>query len=98
MTNTEMRPANFDVVIIGGGIHGAGIAQACSAAGYSCLLLEKKTWASATSSKSSKLLHGGLRYLQTGQLKLVHECLQERERLLKNSPSLARINQFYIPI
>ncbi|MBK8101892.1 MAG: FAD-dependent oxidoreductase [Cellvibrionales bacterium] len=98
MTNTKMRPANFDVVIIGGGIHGAGIAQACSAAGYSCLLLEKKTWASATSSKSSKLLHGGLRYLQTGQLKLVRECLQERERLLKNAPSLARINQFYIPI
>jgi len=98
MTDTEVLAANFDVVIIGGGIHGAGIAQACSAAGYSCLLLEKNTWASATSSKSSKLLHGGLRYLQTGQLKLVRECLQERERLLKNAPSLARINQFYLPI
>ncbi len=88
----------YDIVIIGGGIHGAGVAQACAAAGYDCLLLEKNDWAWATSSRSSKLLHGGLRYLQTGQLKLVYECLQERERLLKNAPSLARINWFYLPI
>ena len=71
----------YDIVIIGGGIHGAGVAQACSAAGYDCLLLEKNDWAWATSSRSSKLLHGGLHYLQTGQLKLVYECMQERELL-----------------
>lgn len=88
----------YDVVIVGGGIHGAGIAQACAAAGYQCLLLEKNDWGWATSSRSSKLLHGGLRYLQTGQLKLVRECLQERERLLRNAPGLARINWFYLPL
>ncbi|MFO1348638.1 MAG: FAD-dependent oxidoreductase [Pseudomonadales bacterium] len=98
MANTEPLAPHYDITIIGGGIHGAGIAQACSAAGYRCLLLEKNTWASATSSKSSKLLHGGLRYLQTGQFKLVYECLQERERLLKNAPALAHINQFYLPV
>jgi glycerol-3-phosphate dehydrogenase len=76
----------YDVVIVGGGIHGAGVAQACAAAGYQCLLLEKNDWGWATSSRSSKLLHGGLRYLQTGQLKLVRECLQERELLLKKRP------------
>ncbi len=90
--------SNYEIIIVGGGIHGAGIAQACAAAGYQCLLLEKNTWASATSSKSSKLLHGGLRYLQTGQFKLVRECLEERELLLKNAPSLARINQFILPV
>jgi glycerol-3-phosphate dehydrogenase len=88
----------YDVVIVGGGIHGAGVAQACSAAGYQCLLLEKNDWGWATSSRSSKLLHGGLRYLQTGQLKLVRECLHERERLLKNAPDLAHINWFYLPL
>ncbi len=98
MINVDTCPTFYDVVVIGGGIHGAGIAQACSAAGYHCLLLEKNTWASATSSRSSKLLHGGLRYLQTGQLTLVRECLQERERLLKNAPQLAHLNQFYLPV
>ncbi|HQQ63474.1 MAG TPA: FAD-dependent oxidoreductase [Pseudomonadales bacterium] len=95
MNNT--RP-DYDAVIIGGGIHGAGAAQACAAAGYRCLLVEKNNWGAATSSKSSKLLHGGLRYLQTGQLKLVYECLHERERLLRYAPKLAHINWFYIPV
>lgn len=90
--------ADYDAIIIGGGIHGAGAAQACAAAGYRCLLIEKNNWGTATSSKSSKLLHGGLRYLQTGQLKLVYECLHERERLLRYAPKLAHINWFYIPV
>ncbi len=98
MNNTEDFSSFYDAIIVGGGIHGAGIAQACSAAGYRCLLLEKNTWASATSSRSSKLLHGGLRYLQTGQFRLVRECLQERETLLRNAPTLAHINTFYLPI
>ena len=88
----------YEIVIIGGGIHGAGAAQACAAAGYRSLLIEKNDWGWATSSRSSKLLHGGLRYLQTGQLKLVRECLQERERLLRNAPDLAHINWFYLPV
>ena len=98
LENHEDTNNFYDIVIIGGGIHGAGVAQACAAAGYDCLLIEKKDWAWATSSRSSKLLHGGLRYLQTGQLKLVYECLQERERLLKNAPDLAHINWFHLPI
>lgn len=98
MTDTESTEAFYDIVIVGGGIHGAGVAQACTAAGYQCLLLEKNDWGWATSSRSSKLLHGGLRYLQTGQLKLVRECLHERERLLENAPDLAHINWFYLPL
>lgn len=89
---------SYDVIVTGGGIHGAGIAQACAAAGYSCLLLEKRDWATGTSSRSSKLLHGGLRYLQTGQFALVRECIQERERLLHHAPDIARINWFYLPV
>ena len=93
----KLKP-HYDVLVVGGGINGAGAAQACAAAGYSCLLVEKQDWAWATSSRSSKLLHGGLRYLQTAQFRLVRECLQERERLLLNAPELARINWFYLPL
>lgn len=98
MTEDFHKEYFYDVVVIGGGIHGAGAAQACAAAGYRCLLVEQQAWGWATSSRSSKLLHGGLRYLQTGQLKLVRECLQERERLLCNAPELAHINWFYLPL
>lgn len=88
----------YEVTIVGGGIHGAGIAQAAAAAGYSVLLLEKSDWAAGTSSKSSKLIHGGLRYLQSGQFSLVRESIQEREILLKIAPDLVRRNNFYIPV
>lgn len=91
-------PDDYDAVIIGGGIHGCGAALVFAQAGYRCLLLEKQDWAWATSSRSSKLLHGGLRYLQTAQFRLVHECLQERERLLSTHPTLTRINWFYLPV
>lgn len=91
-------PASFDVAVIGGGIHGAGVAQAASAAGYSTLLVERDTWAAATSRASSKLVHGGLRYLESGQLSLVYHSLQERRHLLRNAPQLVRAVQFYIPI
>jgi glycerol-3-phosphate dehydrogenase len=85
-------------VVIGGGIQGAGIALVAVKSGYSVLLLEKNTWASGTSSKSSKLIHGGLRYLQTGQFKLVYECLAERQWMLEQMPDLVKPNWFYIPI
>lgn len=88
----------YEVTIIGGGIHGAGIAQAAAAAGYSVLLLEKNDWAAGTSSKSSKLIHGGLRYLQSGQFSLVRESIKEREILLKIAPDLVQRNNFYIPL
>jgi glycerol-3-phosphate dehydrogenase len=97
-TATIMTDSHYEVLVVGGGIHGAGAAQACTAAGYRCLLVEQRDWGWATSSRSSKLLHGGLRYLQTGQLKLVRECLHERERLLRNAPGLAQINWFYLPL
>ena len=88
----------YDVLVVGGGIQGAGVAQAAAAAGYSVLLLEKTEIAGATSSKSSKLIHGGLRYLETGQFKLVRECLREQAILLKIAPDLVKLVRFHIPI
>jgi len=89
----------YDIIIIGGGIQGAGVAQAAAICGYKTLVLEKFPAAGlGTSCKSSKLIHGGLRYLETGQLKLVKECLLERKRLLKNAPHLVKLISFYIPI
>ena len=90
--------ANYDVVIIGGGIHGVGVAQAASAAGHSVLLLEKNELASGSSSRSSKLIHGGLRYLESAQFSLVHECLHERHLLLSLAPDLVYLDRFYIPL
>lgn len=98
MNKTAALKHQYDVTVIGGGIHGAGIAQAAAAAGYKVLLLEKTAWAAGTSSKSSKLIHGGLRYLQSGQFGLVRESIREREILLKIAPELVRRNNFYIPL
>jgi glycerol-3-phosphate dehydrogenase len=88
----------FDVVIVGAGIHGSGIAQAAAAAGHSVLLLEQTAVAAGSSSRSSKLIHGGLRYLETGQFALVHESLRERTLMLRLAPELVRLQRFYIPI
>jgi glycerol-3-phosphate dehydrogenase len=93
-----MAEAYYDIIVIGGGIHGAGVAQAAAAHGYSVLLLEKSEIGAATSSKSSKLIHGGLRYLETFQFGLVKECLHERALLLRNAPDLVKLLPFYIPI
>ena len=93
-----MAEAYYDIIIIGGGIHGAGVAQAAAAHGYSVLLLEKSAIGAGTSSKSSKLIHGGLRYLETFQFGLVKECLRERTLLLRNAPELVKLLPFYIPI
>ena len=93
-----MGAERYDVVVIGAGIHGAGIAQAAAARGHSVLLLEQHSPAFGTSSRSSKLIHGGLRYLESGQLALVRECLRERELLLKLAPELVRLVPFYIPV
>ena len=91
--------AGYDIIIIGAGIQGAGVAQAAAACGYNTLVIEKFPEAGmGTSSKSSKLIHGGLRYLETGQFKLVNECLRERKTLLKNAPSLVKLLPFYIPV
>jgi glycerol-3-phosphate dehydrogenase len=87
-----------DVVVVGGGIHGVGMAQAVSAAGHSVLLLEEQALASGSSSRSSKLIHGGLRYLESGELRLVRESLHERTTLLRLAPELVRLRRFYIPV
>ncbi|MBT7443105.1 MAG: FAD-dependent oxidoreductase [Methylococcales bacterium] len=89
---------DYDIIIIGGGIHGAGAAQAASAAGYRTLVLEKNSIGSGTSCKSSKLIHGGLRYLESAQFGVVKSCLNERRLLLKNAPDLVHLTPFYIPI
>jgi glycerol-3-phosphate dehydrogenase len=88
----------YDVVVVGGGIHGAGVAQAATAAGYSALLMEKEAPAAGTSSRSSKLIHGGLRYLESAQFGLVRESLYERDTLLRNAPGLVRLVPFLIPV
>ena len=88
----------YDVVIIGGGIHGAGVLQAAVAAGHSALLIERRTLASGTSSRSSKLIHGGLRYLESGQFALVRESLCERAIHLRIAPELVELKPFFIPV
>jgi len=89
---------SYDVVIVGGGIHGVGVAQAAAARGHSVLVLEQTAIAHGTSGRSSSLIHGGLRYLETAQLSLVKECLHERKLLLRLAPELVRLVPFYIPI
>jgi glycerol-3-phosphate dehydrogenase len=88
----------YDVIIVGGGIHGAGVLQATVAAGHSALLIEKSTLASGTSSRSSKLIHGGLRYLESGQFSLVRESLRERAVHLRIAPELVELKSFFIPV
>lgn len=93
-----MNSRTYDIAVIGGGIHGAGTAQAAAAAGYSVAVLEMNGLASGTSGKSSKLIHGGLRYLETAQFSLVRECLLERALLLKNAPGLVELKKIFIPV
>jgi len=88
----------YDVVVIGAGIHGAGVAQAAACRGYSVLVLEKTAIAAGTSSRSSKLIHGGLRYLEGHDYGLVRESLRERAILLRIAPELVRLQPFSIPV
>lgn len=90
--------SKYDVVIIGAGIHGAGVAQAAAAAGYRVLVLEKTGIASGTSCRSSKLIHGGLRYLESAQFSLVRKSLKERAILCRLAPELVKLQPFYIPV
>lgn len=88
----------FDVLVIGGGIHGVGVAQAAACDGYSVLVLEQTALAAATSGRSSKLIHGGLRYLEGLHLSLVRESLRERALLLELAPDLVHLQSFHIPV
>src|SRR5207248_740730 len=86
----------FDIVVIGGGITGAGVALDGASRGYSVALVEKADFASGTSSRSSKLVHGGLRYLQSFDLGLVREALLERQLMVKLAPHLVRPLQMVV--
>ena len=88
----------FDVLVVGGGITGVGVALDAASRGLRTALVERDDFASGTSSKSSKLAHGGLRYLQQGEIGLVYQALHERQRLRRMAPHLVRILPFMIPI
>ena len=92
------RAEEFDLVVVGGGIQGAGVLQAAAAAGWRAALIEERALASGTSCRSSKLIHGGLRYLESRQFGLVRESLAERRTLLSIAPDLVRLVPFHIPI
>jgi glycerol-3-phosphate dehydrogenase len=92
-----LKDGAFDLLILGGGITGAGVALDATMRGWRVALIDKGDFASGTSSVSSKLVHGGLRYLEHGDFRLVFEALQERRRLLKNAPHLVRPLPFTIP-
>src|SRR4051812_8082403 len=87
----------FDLLVLGGGITGAGVALDAALRGFRVALIDKGDFASGTSSVSSKLVHGGLRYLEHGDFRLVYEALHERGRLLQNAPHLVRPLRFVIP-
>jgi glycerol-3-phosphate dehydrogenase len=94
----RLASEQFDVLVIGGGITGAGVALDAASRGLRTALVEKDDFASGTSSKSSKLVHGGLRYLQQREYRLVYENLAERQRLLDNAPHLVSPLPFLIPL
>jgi glycerol-3-phosphate dehydrogenase len=94
----RLSEGTYDVLVIGGGITGAGVALDAASRGLRAALVERDDFASGTSSKSSKLIHGGLRYLQNGDVRLVYEALRERQRLLRNAPHLVKVLPFLIPV
>ncbi len=94
----RLTSSHLDVVVIGGGITGAGVALDAASRGYSVGLVEQADFASGTSSRSTKLIHGGIRYLAKGQMHLVREALHERTVLLRLAPWLVRPQPFLIPL
>jgi glycerol-3-phosphate dehydrogenase len=94
----RLADERFDVLVIGGGITGAGVALDAASRGLRTALVERDDFASGTSSKSSKLVHGGIRYLQQREYRLVYDALRERQIALRNAPHLVRVLPFLIPI
>lgn len=94
----ELPTRAIDLIVVGGGITGAGIAWEAALRGLSVVVLEKNDFASGASSKSSKLLHGGLRYLENFEFKLVFESLAQRNRLFEDAPHLAKRLDFLFPV
>src|SRR5881628_2676953 len=94
----RLADTHFDVLVIGGGVVGTGTAVDAAGRGLRTALVERDDFASGTSSKSSKLVHGGLRYLQQREFRLVYEALYERQRLLENAPHLVHVLPLLVPI
>lgn len=88
----------FDVAVVGGGVNGVAIARQCALAGRRTLLMERGDFSSGTTSRSTRIIHGGLRYLQYGELGLVRESLREQQRLLRFEPHLVRPRQFLLAL
>src|SRR5579862_7732916 len=93
----QEHPGPWDFIIVGGGATGVGIAIDAATRGYDVLLLEQSDFGKGTSSRSTKLVHGGVRYLEQGNLSLVMEALKERGLLLQNAPHLVRNLAFVVP-
>ncbi len=93
----ELTAERFDVVVIGGGVTGAGVALDAASRGYSTALVERDDWAIGTSSRSSKMVHGGLRYLQNFDLGLVREALLERQLMVRLAPHLVYPTPYLVP-
>ena len=94
----QLAEERFDVLVVGGGVTGAGVALDAASRGLRTALVEQGDFASGTSSKSSKMVHGGIRYLQQREIRLVYENLAERQRLLQNAPHLVTPLPFLIPL
>src|SRR6202789_166325 len=97
LTRVRDRKNPWDIVIIGGGATGAGVAVDAATRGYDVLLLEREDFGKGTSSRATKLVHGGVRYLEQGNLSLVMEALKERGILLRNAPHIVRNLRFVVP-
>jgi glycerol-3-phosphate dehydrogenase len=94
----RLADEEFDVLVIGGGATGAGVALDAASRGLRTALVERTDFAAGTSSMSSKMIHGGIRYLQQFEIRLVYQSLRERQRLLQNAPHLVRVLPFAMAI
>jgi len=94
----QIKNEKWDIIVVGGGITGAGILREAANSDLKVLLLEQKDFSWGTSSRSTKMIHGGLRYLKSGDVILTYKSVQERENLLRELPGLAEDNAFILPI
>ena len=93
----KARSGRWDIIVVGGGATGVGVAIDAATRGYAVLLLEQSDFGKGTSSRSTKLVHGGVRYLEQGNISLVMEALRERGLLLRNAPHLVHDRAFVVP-
>ena len=94
----RLREGPFDALVVGGGITGAGLALECARSGLRTALVEARDYASGTSSRSSRLVHGGLRYLVQGDFRLTRESVRDRTELLRAAPGLVKPLGFLLPV